>query len=267
VCRTPRCPMIKRMATRRWRPLLLVALFLLMFIGSTLVEMQLPRWLRPLTTTPILFVGTAAILYLAYRLWGPEWQAGNVRPARRADHQTPRPTLSAGRRAVAVGTAMCASALLVTAGLVAATVAWSTGHLTAGPDDGPPWYLATMLLGGSAGFAVLSVITTVQTYELCRTVAAVVAGTCPRWVATVQECRTASITVTAASIGGDDSGVRTVRINSNGLSLTDPLRVGDEILIDGHLRRASSVALHESDRTRWARTTWRQPTPRQRNRR
>ncbi len=257
--------MIRRMATRRWRPLLLVALFLLMFIGSTLVEMQLPRWLRPLTTTPILFVGTVAILYVVYRLWGSDWQPGDVRPARQADLETPRPTLSTGRRAVAVGTAMSVAALLVTAGLVAATMAWSTGHLTVGPDDGPPWYWATMLMGGSAGFAVLSVITIVQTYDLRRTVDAVAAGTCPRWVATVQECRNATITVTAAPIGRDDSGVRTVRINSNGLSLTDPLLIGDEILIAGHLRRASSVALHDSDRTRWVRTTWRQPTPRQKN--
>ena len=165
--------MIRRMATRRWRPLLLVALFLLMFIGSTLVEMQLPRWLRPLTTTPILFVGTVAILYVVYRLWGSDWQPGDVRPARQADLETPRPTLSTGRRAVAVGTAMSVAALLVTAGLVAATMAWSTGHLTVGPDDGPPWYWATMLMGGSAGFAVLSVITIVQTYDLRRTVAAV----------------------------------------------------------------------------------------------
>ena len=145
-------------------------------------------------------------------------------------------------------------------------MAWSTGHLTVGLDDGPPWYWATMLMGGSAGFAVMSVITTVQTYELRRTVDAVAAGTCPQWVATVQECKNATITVTAAPIGRDDSKVRTVRINSNGLSLTDPLLTGDEILLDGHLRRASSVAIYEHDRTRWARTTWRQPASRQRSR-
>ncbi len=82
----------------------------------------------------------------------------------------------------------------------------------------------------------------------------------------MQERGNATITVTAAPIGRDDSGVRTVRIDANGLSLTDPLRVGDEVLIDGHLRRAGSVAVHESDRTRWVRTTWRQPTPRQKTR-
>ena len=149
--------------------------------------------------------------------------------------------------------------LLITVALVVAAVTWVRGGARGGWGGAPEWYQATVLIGGSAGFSVLTVEASRQFVSLRRAVTAVTAGAQPRWVASVVRLGTSTLSVNAARVDRADAKLREVRLTSPFVLELSQLQSGDEVLIDGSLRRGSYVAVRVGDRPRWVSATWRQP--------
>ncbi len=241
---------------RRWRVWALVGLFLLTMAASTLVRMQVPSWIGPSVQYPFILLFLGGSVYLARRWW-PD-PPPEERPPVLVDTGAPLPGAETARRAVFVGGISGVLSLLITVALVVAAVTWVGGGARDGWGGAPEWYQATVLIGGSAGLCVVTVAGVLQFFSLRRAVARVTAGSEPRWAASVVRLGSSTLSVNAARVDRAGDQLRDVRLTFPLVPELHQLQPGDEVLIDGSLRRGAFVAIRATGRTRWVSATWRQ---------
>jgi hypothetical protein len=217
---------------------------------------QVPSWLRDW----VLVAGALLVLsggaWLVPRWW-PEAQPDH--PPRRADPAAPRPQARSARRTLLGIDAVWVLDAAVT-GLTAGLLpGWLRRAARDSPQDGPVWFQLLTTLAGAAVLVGALLALGLQAVLLHRAVRRIPAGREPRWLATVVRNSPGALTLRAARVGRSGPP-RLVRI-ANTVKDFAGLDPGDEIVLDGRLRRWGWVAVSGLGRTRWVNVTWRQPRP------
>lgn len=214
-----------------------------------------PVWLRDWVRV----VGALATLLGGGRLvqrWWPEALPGH--PPRRADPALPRPAVRSARRTVIGIDLLLVLDLPVTILFVGFLPGWFQGDKASSPKDGPVWFQALTYVSGAVLFTGLLLALALQAVLLHRSVRRVAAGQEPRWLGTVLRNSPGALTLRAVRLGPGPGRSRLVRVSNTvkDFAVLDP---GDEVVLDGSLRRWGWVAVSGFGRPRWVGVTWWQP--------
>jgi hypothetical protein len=132
------------------------------------------------------------------------------------------------------------------------------GSADASAQDGPAWFQTLTSVGEAVFLTGILLALGRQAVLLHRAVRRVPAGQEPRWLATVLQNSPGALTLRAVRVGRGPGATRLVRI-ANTVKDFATLDPGDQLVLDGSLRRWGWVAVAGVGRTRWVNLTWRQP--------